>query len=767
MELDRIDWAGVKPNTQCSDVVTFLNEAGYCTKLEGDKNAISTFCETYDSCVVWSDDDDNIPQDEEGFVNCTALTECKWDGMKQNWIGDGICHDNMHGCYNTAICNYDGGDCCADTCQDNGSEYKVCGQDGFACRNPFSENCDSDYTSMCKMNGNDEKKKAEQVTCKDDEQKYRIIMYDSFGDGWDQTSLVIKNSKSKKQIFKGSLADGAEGTEYVCLSKSPACYNAITAGGTWGVEVSWEIKAMKEGSPAIVGSGAPSDCDFPVAGEDCEKTCEGKPSTNPSDDSEYRSFKDLYNCISEKCLIQLGACNADSVCEQCFIEDAPDYCYGVDSFIAVLECTMCSCTDRGEKDVCSKRDGSDSLFPSPNQRDNDNSAPKQCSGAETLKGAKAVMDFSKCANMDDIGIMVLEFDQSNFGQLDQFEMCAHEFAGVDLHGGRTALSCMQILYNAMTNPVAPDNDKNPPKEAITALAKDLYQNAESFCDCAKKASDDCPLCPSFMSFKTLLYESLDACTALDEIDCDAWGEFWKPCANNLEDKFGKSDLKMGEQCEFMKQGCGGAGAFPAFRRLDCAGEISSEAWDFYRKYEKNCLKGDDGVPPNDSPAPRPTASPGSSPTKAPVKPSSPTKSPASAPTLVPYVPPDDEATPKPYIPSDARGDTSSASKSKSHWFRNMVIFGLLVGGCYYLYKRRFHDSYFNFMQYRRVRNFGNFGYEMEGGDGGGMYSNLNSSTSFEPPSLPPTPLMMSGQYDDGVGATGGHMMQSFGVNQMT
>lgn len=504
-----------------------------------------------------------------------------------------------------------------------------------------------------------------------------------------------------------------------------------------------------------------------MAGGECEKTCEGKPSSNPTDDPEYTSFKELYNCISDKCVIQLGACNADSVCEQCFVEDAPDYCYGVDSFMAVLECTMCSCTDRADKDVCAKRDGSGSVFPPSDQRDDDNSAPKKCSGAETMKGAKAVMTFSECAKLDDIGIMVIEFDESNFGQLDQFETCAHEYAEQNYHGGHTALGCMQILYNAMTNPVAPENDKNPPKEAISALAKDLYQNAESFCDCAKKASDDCPLCPSFMSFKSLLYESLDACAALDEIDCDAWIEFWKPCMNNLEGEFGKSDLKMRDQCDYMKKGCGGAGAFPSFRRLDCDGEVPPEAWDFYRKYEKNCLKGDDGVPPDDSPAPRPTTAPGPSPTKAPVTPSSPTKSPAGAPTLVPYIPSDDEVTPKPYIPSDARGDTNKSSESKSHWFRNLIIVGLIAGGCYYLYKRRFHDSYFNFMQYRRVRNFGNFGYEMDSSDGGGMYSNLNSSTTFEPPSLPPTPVMMGGQYDNGDGMMGGQPMHTFGGNPMT
>jgi hypothetical protein len=142
-------------------------------------------------------------------------------------------------------------------------------------------------------------------------------------------------------------------------------------------------------------------------------------------------------------------------------------------------------------------------------------------------GAKAVVDYSNCANLDEIGVMITDFDQSNFGQLDQFEMCAHSFHDEENHG------CMQILYNAMTNPTVKENS-DAPLEAISALATDLYQNAESICDCTKQASNDCPLCPSFMSFKTLLYESLDACESLDQIDCDACSEFWKPCKDNME-----------------------------------------------------------------------------------------------------------------------------------------------------------------------------------------------------------------------------------------
>ena len=251
LELEQIDWTGVTPDTECPDVVGFLIDGGHCGKLKGDDSAIKTFCKTFNACVVWTDEDGTKinPEDQEGFVNCTALDTCYWAGIKENWIGDGICHDNMHGCYNTAICGYDGGDCCEDHCVDGHAEFKQCGQDGYACRDPSSDNCDSDLTFKCK-NGGDQKKKASDVTCGDNEQKYRLVMHDSFGDGWDQTQVTLTKSGSTKKIFEGTLKDGAEGTEYICLSKDPTCYNAVTSGGTWGVEVSWEIKTMKEGSPA-------------------------------------------------------------------------------------------------------------------------------------------------------------------------------------------------------------------------------------------------------------------------------------------------------------------------------------------------------------------------------------------------------------------------------------------------------------------------------------------------------------------------------------
>jgi len=760
LAIQEIDWAGVTVATTCSDVVKFLTADGHCTSLDGDAVGTTTFCDTFDACVIF--DDEETETDDGDFLDCDTLTKCAWDGMHQGWVGDGVCHDNMYGCYNTAVCGYDGGDCCEDTCEiSTFSSYVECGHDGYACRDPISDNCNSALTTNCPNNANGGSPEASDVKCEEGETKYRLVMYDSFGDGWDKTTLTIQVDGRRTNIpadviFKGGLVEGFEGTEYICLSKGPLCYNAKTQGGTWGVEVSWDIRPLSPGSPSIAGGGAPGNCDFSLAGEVCPNTCEDtKPNVAPDDDPDYINLKELYDCIEKKCVVQLGACQDDAECDKCFSKDEEpgSYCYGIDAFMAVVDCTLCSCTDNTEREYCTGKSGPGQVIP-PTPKGGDKNIVKQCTPRETIDGTSAIMDYSSCSNLDSVSLLITEFDQNNFGQLDSFEMCAHQFK--DGANQRTALSCMQILKDTITNPTT---DKNAPGEAISALAKDLYDNAGDFCDCTKKASDACPLCPSFMNFKTILYESIDACESLDAIDCDAWNEFWEPCSDKLKTEYPNwSDFTNPLVCEFVKDGCGSSvGPFPAFRRLDCEEEVPEEAWTFYKQFAKGCLRGADGIAPTapprpttpTTPAPKPVPDkpkPTPAPNPAPVPVPTPTD-PGDKPTAKPYIPTDDDNS-TPYVPSS---DDEEKKESKSHWFRNTFVFSVLAGLGYYVYKKRFDG--FNFMQYRR-RTFGRgagFDYGMVSSSGVGeneMYGNLNSSTTFEPPTLPPTPQMMvNGPYN--------------------
>ena len=758
-----VDWAAVSKDTPCRDVVDLILEQNYCKSLKTNKGDLDAFCSTFDACTIWDEDDDDGSGSNETPLDCAALTECNWDGFHESFVGNGICNDLLDGCYNTAICDYDGGDCCPDTCkQDNGRAGKVanCGMEDYLCRDPASSSCDSQLTRGCdpsKTNNEDEEPFTDptKIKCAEDETMYRLNLYDSFGDGWDdiEISITVQNSSPVDSAFRGGLNNGAFATKYMCMKKSPTCYDVTINGGVWGLEISWEVKPMAE-APALAGGGAPMKCSFGVAGaEGCGTVCEGKSNIDPSKDPQYKEFKEMVVCIENKCTIQIGACEKDEVCDKCYQEIPEEYCYANEAFSLLTDCALCKCSGMKDTDYCESKTNPSIVPPSDKTNPNGGSTNKKtCSPAETLKGGAAVMDFGRCMNFDEMAMMLTDFKNSNFGTLDDFEACSHTFASTPDHGGKKALDCFQILVDAMS---FQGKDASVPTKAINALAKSLYQDASTFCECALTASEDCPLCDSFTRFKILLYEALDACRSLDQIDCDAWYEFYGPCQSKMSSKFGTIDFGKTEQCSYIEDYCGGVGPFPAFRKLDCDSELPRDSWEFYRQYAKGCLNQDPGGGTGPQPTPsQPIPTPASKPTgRKPYVPTDQRNNPQPAPA--PDVPSGgtDKKTPKPYVPTDggskSQPESGSAGKKKGRfrWLWNLTLVSLLVGGTYYVYKRR--EDGFSFVRYRRMRSTFR--------DDTDMYSGLSleSSTNFEPPSLPPTPASM------GPGGYGGGPFQQF------
>ena len=711
--------------------------------------------------------------------------------MHEHFLGDGVCHDAMPGCYNSKACNYDGGDCCEDKCHYAGSDdYGACGSEGFACADPSSKNCqpalaryykdfcanekeDHEFSGDILWDDDEFKREEELPTCGSGDTLYRLVMFDSWGDGWDETSLTLKERGTTKSIHQGGLEYGSQGTVHLCLTKRESkCYQVTVENGVWGNEISWELRPLAAGAPVLAAGGSPTDCTVPLGGvvDDCENTCDSSRPDTKIQDPNYKSYKDMESCIEKKCVIQVGNCASDGDCSECMQESSPTYCYANENFNVLIDCSMCSCNEKRPAYCDAKSSGaSDSSSTGSSSATHGGivkpgggggtanvgsktAGTNVCGPEQTLKGTASLVKYSQCADMDQMMAMVTDFDNDNFGMLDLFEDCAHAYDEETNHGGKSALDCMKILHNLIIDEEADQNGKlttsNSFKnakgetlpenigQAISTLAHHLYSDAESFCDCTSSVNKETPTCNSFINFKTLLYEAVDACRSLDAIDCAAWEEFYTPCKKNLIQMFDTVNFDNDEQCKYVETSCGGAGPFPAFRALDCGGEIAKSAWDFHTMYERGCLGSSSSSSSNSYPTPpSPATSPSTSSHSSPrISPSTETKK-----QYKPYNPNGESDEKKPYTsPADSDSKADSYTEKKTHhFFRNTIIIMILATVGFVVHKKRREN--FNYMRFRQMREARSYAGGMGGSDSGGDYAGVSvSDSSFEPPTLPPS-----------------------------
>lgn len=110
----------------------FIESAMSCNTTDIDEDCCEALCENgVYKCVSTSCTNfgcpGSFPEDGFDYENCNVGAPY--------YVGDGFC-DSI-GPYNTAECNYDGGDCCEDTCL-NG--FYTCGSlSCFDCKDPNSE----------------------------------------------------------------------------------------------------------------------------------------------------------------------------------------------------------------------------------------------------------------------------------------------------------------------------------------------------------------------------------------------------------------------------------------------------------------------------------------------------------------------------------------------------------------------------------------------------------------------------------------------------
>lgn len=108
-----------------------------------------------------------------------------------SWIGDAYCDDSA-GSYNTAVCGWDGGDCCEDSCLDE-VEFYECGQVSYVCRDPESD----DYAAL--------------DDCLAEKTSWLADGYCDFGDGYDYYNTAACNW------------DGGDCCEYSCADGVYTC----------------------------------------------------------------------------------------------------------------------------------------------------------------------------------------------------------------------------------------------------------------------------------------------------------------------------------------------------------------------------------------------------------------------------------------------------------------------------------------------------------------------------------------------------------------
>jgi len=83
------------------------------------------------------------------------------------------------------------------------------------------------------------------ITCGFNEFIYRLILFDSGGDGWQGAVFSIYFSTSQLEslegavLASGTLADGYESSEWVCLANG--CFELVVSSGSADSEISFRF----------------------------------------------------------------------------------------------------------------------------------------------------------------------------------------------------------------------------------------------------------------------------------------------------------------------------------------------------------------------------------------------------------------------------------------------------------------------------------------------------------------------------------------------
>ena len=120
-----------------------------------------------------------------------------------------------------------------------------------------------------------------------------LNMYDSFGDGWNGSAIIVQDVTTSLNIVATTLPSGLSASSQYCIVDG--CYTIDVSGGSFPTEVSWEI--LDENGDTLAFGGAPFTGSLTLGSANCVSGCTDVASCNYNPAAVFDDGSCDYSCI--------------------------------------------------------------------------------------------------------------------------------------------------------------------------------------------------------------------------------------------------------------------------------------------------------------------------------------------------------------------------------------------------------------------------------------------------------------------------------------